>query len=539
MSSFRNTDVLIIGSGLSGLSAALMLPDNLKITLITKTSLDECSTSWAQGGIASVLSNDDNFDIHIEDTLTNGHELNNRDVVEKIIKNGPSMINWLVDQKVKFSNKNKVFDLTLEGGHSKRRIVHAKDQTGKIIHNNLDEIVRNKKNITVIENLQVIDIICRETSTKKNCIGAYIYDSYNNKVITYSSKKVILATGGAGKIYQYTTNPNTSTGDGIAIAWRAGCTISNMEFMQFHPTCLYHPDVKSFLISESMRGEGAKLLDINGRPFMHKYDEREELAPRDIVARAIDNEIKANDNDFVYLDISMKNSEYIMNRFPSIYKKCKSINLDITKSPIPVVPASHYMCGGVKTDIHGRTNVENLYVIGESAHTGFHGANRLASNSLLECLVMSKYCSIDINKSIDLSVPHFGNIMNWDDTYVTNSKESYKISHNWGDIRKLMWNYVGIVRTEKNLKLALEKINIIEKEVMSYYQQYSISSDFLELRNIVQVSKLITKSALNRKESRGLHYCVDFPQTDRKYAKNTELTKDTFHQNLQLVKLKV
>ena len=323
MSSFRNTDILIIGSGLSGLSAALMLPDNLKITLITKTTLDECSTSWAQGGIASVLSNDDKFDIHIEDTLTNGHELNNRDVVEKIIKNGPSMINWLVNQKIKFSNKNRKLDLTLEGGHSKRRIVHAKDQTGKIIHDSLDKIVRNKKNITVNENLQVIDVICRGNSENKYCIGAYVYDSEINKVITYSSKKVILATGGAGKIYQYTTNPNTSTGDGIAIAWRAGCTISNMEFIQFHPTCLYHPEVKSFLISESMRGEGAKLLDIHGKPFMHKYDDREELAPRDIVARAIDNEIKANDNDFVYLDISMKSSEYIMNRFPSIYKKCK------------------------------------------------------------------------------------------------------------------------------------------------------------------------------------------------------------------------
>ena len=539
MSSFRNTDILIIGSGLSGLSAALMLPDNLKITLITKTTLDECSTSWAQGGIASVLSNDDKFDIHVEDTLTNGHELNNRDVVEKIIKNGPSMINWLVNQKIKFSNKNRKLDLTLEGGHSKRRIVHAKDQTGKIIHDSLDKIVRNKKNITVKENLQVIDVICRGNSENKYCIGAYVYDSEINKVITYSSKKVILATGGAGKIYQYTTNPNTSTGDGIAIAWRAGCTISNMEFIQFHPTCLYHPEVKSFLISESMRGEGAKLLDIHGKPFMHKYDDREELAPRDIVARAIDNEIKANDNDFVYLDISMKSSEYIMNRFPSIYKKCKSIDIDITKSPIPVVPASHYTCGGVNTDIHGRTNIKNLYVIGESAHTGFHGANRLASNSLLECLVMSKYCSIDVNENIDYSMPHYGNIMNWDDTYVTKSKESYKISHNWGDIRKLMWNYVGIVRSHKNLNLALEKINIIEKEVMNYYQQYSISSDFLELRNIVQVSKLITKSALERKESRGLHYCEDFPKTLNKYNRNTELSKDSFNQNLQLVKLRV
>ena len=539
MSKVINTDVLIIGSGLSGLSAALMLPDTLKITLITKTALEECSTSWAQGGIASVLSDDDNFDNHIKDTLINGHNLNDREVVGKIIKDGPSMINWLMNQKIEFSKKDDKLDLTLEGGHGQRRIVHIKDQTGKIIHNNLTEIVRNKKNITVKENLQVVDIICRGISTNKSCIGAYIYDSEANKVISYSSKKIILATGGAGKIYQYTTNPSTSTGDGIAIAWRAGCTISNMEFMQFHPTCLYHPEIKSFLISESMRGEGAKLLDINGNSFMHKYDDREELAPRDIVARAIDNEIKANDNDFVYLDISMKNSEYIKNRFPSIYNKCKSINIDITKSPIPVVPASHYTCGGVKTEINGRTNVKNLYVIGETAHTGFHGANRLASNSLLECLVMSKYCTKDIRKCIDCSIPYYENIMSWDDTYVTKSKESYKVSHNWGDIRKLMWNYVGIVRSKKNLIIALDKINIIENEVMNYYQQYSISSDFLELRNIVLVAKLIAKSALERKESRGLHYRVDFPKRVSKFAKNTELTKNSSSKNLQLVNLKV
>lgn len=540
MSKLKNTDILIVGSGLSGLSLALMLPDSLKITIITKSKLNECSTAWAQGGIASVLSKSDSLIKHENDTLKNGHHLNNPDVVKEIIKEGPDCIKWLTDNEVQFTKKRNEINLTLEGGHSERRIAHINDETGNILHKDLSKLVKSKNNIKIIEDAQIIDLIYGEIKFKKVCIGAYIFQRSTNNVHTINCSNLILATGGASKIYQFTTNPNTSTGDGIAAAWRAGCTISNMEFIQFHPTCLYHPSIKSFLISESMRGEGAKLLTPNLEQFMSNYDSRKELAPRDIVARAIDNEMKTYGYHHVFLDISHKSSKYIKKRFPTIYNKCLSVGIDITQQPIPVIPASHYTCGGVKTNISGETEISNLYVIGEASCTGFHGANRLASNSLLECIVMAKKCSASIQNNFFLNNESLiTDLPQWDDSYVTESKENFIVGHNWDELRKIMWNYVGIVRSEKNLHIALEKINLIENEVTEYYQKYIISSDLLELRNIIHISKLIIQSALLRKESRGLHYSKDYPKMNDKFSDDTNILGRKNEYHLKLVKFKV
>ena len=540
MSKLKNTDILIVGSGLSGLSLALMLPESLKITIITKSKLNECSTAWAQGGIASVLSKNDSLIKHENDTLKNGHHLNNLDVVKEIIKEGPDCIKWLTDNEVQFTKKRNEINLTLEGGHSERRIAHINDETGNILHKDLSKLVKSKNNIKIIEDAQIIDLIYGEIKFKKVCLGAYIFQRNTNTIHTINCSNLILATGGASKIYQFTTNPNTSTGDGIAAAWRAGCTISNMEFIQFHPTCLYHPSIKSFLISESMRGEGAKLLTPNLEPFMSNYDSRKELAPRDIVARAIDNEMKTYGYNHVFLDISHKSSKYIKKRFPTIYNKCLSVGIDITQQPIPVIPASHYTCGGVKTNISGETEISNLYVIGEASCTGFHGANRLASNSLLECIVMAKKCSASIQNNFSLNNENLiTNLPQWDDSYVTESKENFIVSHNWDELRKIMWNYVGIVRSEKNLHIALEKINLIENEVTEYYQKYIISSDLLELRNIIHISKLIIQSALLRKESRGLHYSKDYPKMNDKFSDDTNILGRKNEYHLKLVKFKV
>ena len=541
MRKFKNTDVLIIGSGIAGLSTALRLPDDKKIVLITKGQIDDCSTSWAQGGIASVISKSDSFKKHLDDTIENGHGIIDENVAYNIIKEGPSCIKWLSDIGVPFTkNENNDISLTLEAAHNERRIVYIDDQTGSVIHKKLFEKVLSKKNINVLCNFQVIDIISSNELTNKNkCIGAYVFDKKNNKIHSFGAKNVVLATGGASKIYQFTSNPYTSTGDGIAVSWRAGCRISNMEFIQFHPTCLYHPNIKSFLISESLRGEGGKLFTPNKKRFMKKYDVRGELAPRDVVARAIDNEMKQNDFTNVYLDISHRPAEFIKKRFPEIYKRCKSINIDITKEWIPVIPASHYTCGGVETDISGKTNMKNLYVIGESSHTGFHGANRLASNSLLECLVMAKKCAHSISTT-KIKTDHNNLILpKWDDSLVTESKERFAISHNWDELRKIMWNYVGIVRSDKRLNIAKDKIELIEKEMNDYYYKYNISSDMLELRNIIHVAKLIIKSALSRKESRGLHYSIDYPIADQKYCKNTNINGRENEYYLKLVKFKV
>jgi len=540
MSKLKNTDILIVGSGLSGLSLALMLPTSFKITLITKSKLNECSTAWAQGGIASVLSKNDSLTKHEDDTVNNGHHLNDLNIVKEMIKEGPNCIKWLTDNEVQFTKKRNKLNLTLEGGHSERRIAHINDETGNVLHKDLSKLVKLRKNIKIIENAQIIDLIHGEIEFKKVCLGAYVFQKNTNTIDTINCSNIVLATGGASKIYQFTTNPKTSTGDGIAAAWRAGCTVSNMEFIQFHPTCLYHPAIKSFLISESMRGEGAKLLTPKLKTFMSRYDSRKELAPRDIVARAIDNEMKTYGYKHVFLDISHKSSKYVKERFPTIYNKCLSVGIDITQQPIPVVPASHYTCGGVKTNISGKTEISNLYVIGEASCTGFHGANRLASNSLLECIVMAKKCSIAIQKNLTLNKKIFNtNLPKWDASYVTESKENFIVSHNWDELRKIMWNYVGIIRSEKNLNIALDKINLIENEVTEYYQKYIISADLLELRNIIHVSKLIIKSALLRKESRGLHYSKDYPKMNNKFINNTNILGRKNEYHLKLVKFKV
>ena len=537
----KNADVLIIGSGIAGLSLALRLSKDRKIVLITKGGVNECSTSWAQGGIASVTSKTDSYDKHLIDTIDNGHEIVDQQVASRIIKDGPNCIKWLDEMGIPFTkNKNGAISLTLEAAHSERRIIHIDDKTGSVIHKKLYEHLVKRKNVKVLFEHQIIDIISENNKPNESrCVGAYVLNKKTNTIESFSAQNIVLATGGASKIYQFTTNPYTSTGDGIAVSWRAGCKIANMEFIQFHPTCLYHPNIKSFLISESLRGEGGKLYTPDKKRFMSKYDQRGELASRDIVARAIDNEMKQYGFSNVFLDISHKSSDFIKQRFPKIYNKCLSVDIDITKEWIPVIPASHYTCGGVQTDISGKTNMKNLYVIGESSHTGFHGANRLASNSLLECLVMAKNCSEKIEKSkLNHKYPYV-DLPVWDDSLVTESKERFAISHNWDELRKIMWNYVGIVRSDKRLKIAKEKVLLIEKEMNDYYYKYNITSDMLELRNIINVAKLIIDSALNRKESRGLHYSIDYPKKDIAYKKNTYIhgRKNEYH--LKLVKFKV
>ena len=541
MKNIKSTDILIVGSGLSGLTTALMLSKKYKITLITKNRINDCSTAWAQGGIAAALSDIDTCEKHFNDTIKNGQGLADEEITKTCVTEGPDCIKWLIDNGIEFTKKDGKIDLTLEGGHSTRRIIHNKDKTGKVIHDKLNILIKSNRNINIIENSQIIDLIIKSNGVmkEKTCLGAYVYLKNDKKIITIASSKVILATGGASKIYQFTSNPHTSTGDGIAVAWRAGCTISNMEFVQFHPTCLYHPDVKSFLISESLRGEGGKLLTPSKKSFMHKYDVRQELASRDIVARAIDHEMKKYGYSNMLLDISHKPTEFIKKRFPVIYKKCKSIGIDITKDAIPVIPASHYTCGGVKVDISGKTEIESLFVIGEAAHTGLHGANRLASNSLLECLVMSKKCSEHISSENINIQTNQNDLPLWDDSYVTSSNENIILSHNWDELRKIMWNYVGIVRSNKRLIRAHEKLNIIEDEVNEYYYKHTINSDLLELRNIIQVSRLIINSALERKESRGLHYSLDYPQSNDNYKSDTEIRgrKNNFSSNI--IKFKV
>lgn len=518
MAILHSFDVLIIGTGSAGLMNALTLSSDLNIALIAKDKVLEGSSYYAQGGISAVLDTEDNFDTHIKDTLETGIGLSDPKTTRFMVEAAPDAIHSLESLGVDFTKQNNQYHLTTEGGHSNRRVAHVADKTGRSIQTNLFDNVRAKDNIELFENFIAVDLLIKDGA----CYGAYILNNQTLKVETFLAKQVILATGGASKTYLYTSNPDTSTGDGIAMAYRAGCEIVNMEFTQFHPTCLYHPHAKSFLITEALRGEGAKLTLPNGEAFMHKYDEREELAPRDIVARAIDFEMKMGGFDCVYLDISFKPKDWIQNHFPTIFERCLCFGIDISKESIPVVPAAHYTCGGIHTNLDAKTNIENLYAIGEASHTGVHGANRMASNSLLECIVFAKTCAEYINQQkLDFDFPEFDD---WDASRVTLSKEKVVVSHLWDEIRRLMWNFVGIVRSNRRLHYATKKLAEIEVEVNDYYQLYLISSDLVELRNLVKTAQIIVDSATKRTESRGLHYNEDYPSTQEQ-ATNTVIQR--------------
>jgi L-aspartate oxidase len=525
-------DVLIIGSGGAGLSLALRLADNAKILVLSKVGLSSGSTAHAQGGISAVFDKNDSIESHIKDTLVAGAGLCNLDAVKVTVEQGKKNIEWLKEQGVQFTEKKSEngetsFHLNREGGHSHRRIVHTADATGKAVSKTLIERTQAHLNITLLENHNVVDLITDKKQGAEHKIqGAYVLDTSIDKVKAIAAKVVILATGGASKVYLYSTNPQISTGDGIALAWRAGCSVGNMEFMQFHPTCLYHPEERSFLISEAVRGEGGKLILPDGSSFMQHYDAQLELAPRDIVARAIDNEMKTHGIDCVYLDISHKPAAFIREHFPTIYQQCLSLDIDITKEPIPVVPAAHYTCGGVVTDLNARTDIQGLYAVGEVAYTGLHGANRMASNSLLECLVFAERATVDIlNILPEMSTPP--SLPDWDESQVSDSDEEIVVSHNWEEIRRFMWDYVGIVRTNKRLSRAMRRIELLKEEIAEYYGTFRVTSDLLELRNLVIVAELIIRSAQSRKESRGLHYTQDYPETDdSKPAENTILTPE-------------
>ncbi|CAM3581856.1 L-aspartate oxidase [Parendozoicomonas haliclonae] len=523
-------DALILGSGAAGLTLALHLAEKMgadaRIAVLSKRQLQSGSTWRAQGGVAAVLTEQDSIDQHINDTLTAGGGLCQEPAVRFTVENGPSAIQWLIDQQVPFTRDtdDQHFHLTREGGHSQRRIIHAADTTGRAIGDTLLEQAKQHKNITLLDNYLAIDLI---TTAKlglpgNRCLGAYVLDIDRNDTVLFRSNSVILATGGASKAYLYTSNGDGASGDGIAMGWRAGCRVANMEFNQFHPTCLYHPDARSFLISEAVRGEGGLLRLPDGSRFMHRFDERGELAPRDIVARAIDHEMKRLGVDCVYLDISHKPAAFIQEHFPAIYKRCKELGIDITKDPIPVVPAAHYTCGGLLVNHEGRTDVEGLYAIGECSHTGLHGANRLASNSLLECLVYARSAAEHILTRRQEPYPDI-QIPCWDASQVTDSDEDVVISHNWDELRRFMWDYVGIVRTTKRLLRAKHRISLLLSEIDEFYSNHQISSDFIELRNLAQVAELIIESALSRRESRGLHFTRDFPGT-LPTARDTVLT---------------
>jgi L-aspartate oxidase len=506
------TDFLVIGSGVAGLSFALKVAARGKVAVVTKREIEESNTKYAQGGIASVWSQEDSFDAHIQDTLVAGDGLCHPDVVEMVVKNGPDRIKDLINWGVNFTlwEKDKTkYDLAREGGHSKRRIIHAADLTGEEVEKTLAKRVKENSNIVAYENLIAVNLIVREGE----CWGAYVLDIKKKVVHTFLAKVTLFATGGAGKVYLYTSNSDVATGDGIAMAYRAGAKIANMEFMQFHPTCLYHPEAKSFLISEAVRGEGGILRLKNGEPFMHKYHPQKELAPRDIVARAIDHEMKERGDECVFLDITHKSPKFIKKRFPHIYRKCRSFGFDMTREPLPVVPAAHYICGGVLTDSNGRTSLKRLYAVGEVACTGLHGANRLASNSLLEALVFADRANQQA-KCVAEEKISFPRISTWDIGHAVDSYEAVMVSHNWDEIRRLMWNYVGIVRSKKRLERAKRRIELLQKEIQDYYWDFIITSDLIELRNIATVGQLIINSAIQRKESRGLHYNLDCPSRD-------------------------
>ena len=531
MSTHFSHDVLVIGSGAAGLSLILRLDPSLRVAVIAKDTVDEGSSRYAQGGIAAVLDPADSIEEHVQDTLTAGAGLCDVNAVQFTAKHGAEQIRWLSELGTAFSTADDAsLHLTREGGHSQRRIAHAADATGHAISGAMLDALNKRSNVELFEHHIAVDLI---TANKlghepQQVLGAYVLNRETEHIEVFHARCVVLATGGASKVYLYTTNPDVSTGDGIAMAWRAGCRVANMEFIQFHPTCLYHPQAKSFLVSEALRGEGAHLLLPDGSRFMHKFDPRAELAPRDIVARAIDHEMKRLGADCLYLDISFKPADFIKSHFPTIYQRCLEFGFDMTKQPLPVVPAAHYTCGGVMTDLQGQTDIDGLYAIGETAFTGLHGANRLASNSLLECLVFGEAAATDINlngKARQLAE----HIPDWDESRVTDSDEEVVVSHNWDELRHFMWDYVGIVRTEKRLQRALRRADLLVREIEEYYSHFRITSDLIELRNLVQAATLIIRSAMLRHESRGLHYTLDYPEPDQTHPpKNTILTPPNF-----------
>ncbi|QIK37106.1 L-aspartate oxidase [Caldichromatium japonicum] len=526
-------DVLILGSGAAGLSLALRLDPHLSVGLVSKRELKEGSTLYAQGGISAVLDAHDSIESHVQDTLKTGAGLCDPEVVRHVVARGPDNIRWLLDQGVEFTRDSENgggYHLTREGGHTHRRVVHAADATGRAIATTLEAQARARTNVTIYEHHIAVDLITSRhlpESSDHRCLGAYILDLKTGKVETFLARFVALATGGANKVYLYTSNPDVSTGDGIAMAWRAGCRVANMEFMQFHPTCLYHPEARSFLITEALRGEGARLLLPNGEPFMHRFDPRTELAPRDIVARAIDHEMKRLGSACVYLDISHRPADFIIEHFPTIHQRCLELGIDITREPIPVVPAAHYTCGGVIVDRQAHTDLPGLYAIGETAYTGLHGANRMASNSLLECLVYAESAAADISRRI-AEVPPPPEAPPWDESRVTEPDEEVVVAHNWEELRRFMWDYVGIVRTNKRLYRAKHRVDLLAHEVVEYYSHFRVSNDLIELRNLIEVADLIIQSALRRRESRGLHYTLDYPFKDPSQRQPTILIPDHY-----------
>ncbi|MFQ6021135.1 MAG: L-aspartate oxidase [Acidiferrobacterales bacterium] len=519
MSVQEPADVLIVGAGIAGLSLALHLADSARVIVVAKGALSEGASLYAQGGIAAAVDQgEDSLAAHAEDTVHAGAGLTHAATVEYVVEHGPEAVRWLIQQGVVFSRESGArYHLTQEGGHSYRRVFHAADATGRAIQDALEKRVHAHPGITIHENTLAVDLITRRklTRTGRNrCLGLYGLDKNTGNTTTFSARHVVLATGGASKVYLYTSNPGTSTGDGIAMAWRAGCSVANMEFMQFHPTCLYHSQAKSFLISEAVRGEGGRLLLLDGEPFMHRHDERGELAPRDIVARAIDYEMKRGGLDFVHLDISHRSARFIKGHFPNIYQRCLQFGYDMTRGPIPVVPAAHYTCGGIVTDLNGQTDLDGLHAIGECAFTGLHGANRLASNSLLECVVFAQTAARDLRQRLQGDINICTELPPWDESRVTDADEQIVVSHNWAELRQFIWDYVGIVRTTKRLQRAQRRIELLQEEIREYYSHFKVTNDLLELRNLVLVAELIVRSALARRESRGLHFTRDYPAPD-------------------------
>lgn len=523
----HQTQVAIIGSGLAGLSLALRLSDQgIDCIVLSKSVLASGSSLWAQGGIAAVLDAKDSFESHIQDTLVAGAGLCDEHTVRTVVEQAPNAIDWLRKAGVHFDLKQSIPDqlhLTREGGHSHRRVAHVADTTGQAVISTLEEQLLAAEHVTVLENYTAVDLTTR-VGNPPRITGLYALNVVANQVETISADIVVLATGGASKAYLYTSNPDTSTGDGIAMAWRAGCSVSNMEFVQFHPTCLFHPHAGSFLISEAVRGEGGILVLPDGSAFMNAHDARAELASRDIVARAIDYEMKKGGLDCVYLDISHKGRRHITRHFPAIYERCQTLGIDMAHDPVPVVPAAHYTCGGITTNLQGRTELAGLYALGENSDAGFHGANRLASNSLLECVVFSESAADDIARTLDQQKYPQVDLPPWDESKVTDPDELVVISHNWEELRHFMWDYVGIVRTSRRLQRAANRLHLLNEEIRDFYSNFTISQDLLELRNLVLVSELIVRCAAQRKESRGLHYTLDYPGADPSLCQNTTLS---------------